>query len=64
MALLAAVASASASGVIRPVGSTCSQVISAPSCLASHSALSRTAWCSAGLTTSRRRRESASRRAQ
>ena len=53
-------ASASAPGRIRPLGSTGSQVTSAPSCLTSHSTLSRTAWCSAGLTTSRRRRASAS----
>src|SRR3954470_8904691 len=54
----------SASGPPRPVGSTGSQVMSAPSCLPSHSTLSRTAWCSAGLTTIRRRRESPCRRAQ
>ena len=57
-------ASASAAGVIRPLRSTGSQVISAASCLASHSTLSRTAWCSIGLVTIRRRCGSASRRAQ
>src|SRR5919112_1430544 len=41
-------AACSAPGAIRPVGSTGSQVTSAPSCLASHSTLSSTAWCSAG----------------
>ncbi len=57
-------ASASASAVTAPVGSTSSQVTSAPSCSTSHSTLSRTAWCSAGLTTTRVRRGSPSRRAQ
>ncbi len=47
-----------------PVVVTSIQVTSAPSCSTSHSTLSSTAWCSAGLTTTRVRRGSASRRAQ
>ena len=51
-------------GCTRPCRSTGSGTTSAPSCSASHSADSSTAWCSISETSTRVRRGSAARRAQ
>ncbi|CAM5310752.1 hypothetical protein STANM309S_02215 [Streptomyces tanashiensis] len=59
-----AIASRSASGWTRPWASTGRYSTVAPSCVASQSTASRTAWCSTGLARTRVRRGSASRRAQ
>ena len=57
-------ASRSAAGATEPSDAVGSQVTSAPSCSASHSTESSTAWCSTAVVMMRRRRGSASRRAQ
>ncbi|SIN18336.1 Uncharacterised protein [Mycobacteroides abscessus subsp. abscessus] len=60
----AARASRRVCGWTRPSASTSSQSSAAPWCSASHSTVSRTAWCSTAETAMRVRRGSCSRRAQ